>query len=176
MIGLDLSLSSTGVAVPGRTFTIEGKGRGPERLSGFRRALLRTFKDADVDLLVLEGYAFQKSDAGARSIAELGGVARLLAYDLGIPYVEVPPSTLKLFATGNGGPKTTKDVMLAAAQRDDPFFAGKTYDEADAHWLRQVGLVIVGKRKPTDYQRRALLKVVVPQGIRRLVSLAGAPA
>jgi Holliday junction resolvasome RuvABC endonuclease subunit len=171
VVGLDLSLSCTGGAVPGRTFTIRPPAnlRGAERLAYFRGELRREFRAVEADLAILEGYAFAASDAGARSIAELGGVVRLLLFDLEVPFIEVPPASLKMFATGKGN--ATKDEVLASAYRDNGLFAGKTFDEADAYWLLELGRTILGRRTPSGRQREALEKVVVPAGIRRALYL-----
>jgi Holliday junction resolvasome RuvABC endonuclease subunit len=175
VVGLDLSLSSTGVALPGRTLALRTNLRGEARLAYQRRELAILLKRVGPDLAVLEGYAYGANDAGSRANTELGGVVRLLLYDLGIPYCVVNPTTLKLFATGHG--RASKDDMAMAARRHAAFDA-PTDDEVDAWWCRVVGLHIAG-RPPfplPERQRAALAKVAVPAGIRRRAHLMAAPS
>jgi Holliday junction resolvasome RuvABC endonuclease subunit len=174
--GLDLSVARTGVALPGRTFTIVGKGQGAERLAGIRRALRLELHPAYLDLVVIEGYGFGPNQLASYRLAELGGIVRLLLWDLGVPFIEVPPTSLKLWATGRGN--ASKDAMVEAAwnlSRDafgvpTPF---ATDDEADAWHLWSLGMQIVGQPvfTPSADQRRALAKVIVPAGIRRRARL-----
>ena len=65
-------------------------------------------------------------------IGELGGCVRFLLHRLGIPVVDVPPATLKKYATGRGN--APKDEMIAAAIRRFGF-AGCDNNEADAYLL-----------------------------------------
>lgn len=177
VVGLDLSLAGTGIATGLRCRTISVRSKGPARLVAIRRAIAVELMSTDgsagferateYDLAVLEGYALGVQGAGIRSNAELGGVVRAMLFELGIGIVDVPPRSLKLFATGHGG--ADKTAMILAAIRD----AGGLYtiaddNQADAYWLRQLGLAIVGKRVSTPEQRRALEKVEVSTGIRRM--------
>lgn len=67
---------------------------------------------------------------------ELRGVIKSYCYAFGARYVEVPPTTLKKWATGSG--KAAKEDMIEAAQQ---YKSGVTSDdEADAILLRQYGL------------------------------------
>lgn len=168
VIGTDPSLQAFGVAVPGRTFTITTRLRGVERLSAIRREFRATLREVEPDLAVVERPAYVKDPQTFQKLCELAGVVRLLLYDLGVPFVDVPPSVLKLFATGKGN--ATKTVMLDAARVAFPLETFADDNQADARWLREVGLVIVGKvPQASEYQRRALAGVVVPNGLRRLV-------
>ena len=172
VVGLDLAVLSSGVALAGRTLTVSpGASKDAERLSRIHRAMLRLLDAEKPDLVVIEGYSFSRGLAGARSVAEVGGVVRLLLWHLKIPYVEVPPASLKLFATGSG--RADKTAMRTAARRAAPIESWANDDEVDAWWLRRVGLAIVGKLSPLEpYQRAALERVHVPDGIRRRVNLA----
>jgi crossover junction endodeoxyribonuclease RuvC len=61
----------------------------------------------------------------------------------GIPVVEVPPATLKKYATGNGA--AGKEAVLVAAVRRFPTVDVNTNDEADALWLAAIGSQYVGQ-------------------------------
>jgi crossover junction endodeoxyribonuclease RuvC len=54
----------------------------------------------------------------------------------------VPPSSVKKYATGNGGCK--KDEMIAAAYKRLPFLQVGNADEADAAWLMAMGYDYLG--------------------------------
>jgi len=110
---------------------------------------------------VLEGYAYGIKAASALvDLSELGGVVRLELSDKGIPFVDVPPASLKLFATGKGN--APKDQVLAAAIRRLGY-AGHDHNTADALWLLSMALVrTADPARLTEYQRRALEKIVWP--------------
>ena len=102
---------------------------------------------------------FVQPQAGVRSIGELGGVMRLLFFDLGIPFVEVPPSNLKQYATGKGnGPKD--GVVVAAAHRLN--YRGADNNEVDALFLLQMALAFYdqpGCVEMPALNRKALVKI-----------------
>jgi Holliday junction resolvasome RuvABC endonuclease subunit len=105
--GLDLSLTSTGFAAIRRGMMV-GFAVSPPK--GCRGAARLAFLDAEitalmtryaVQLVALEGYAFG-ARVGREQAGELGGVVRLALHRAGVPFVVVPPSSLKAFATGKG--------------------------------------------------------------------------
>lgn len=147
ILAADLSLTSTGLALPdGTTLTLKpGKRTGCERLAWIRDEVLEHAKPLDfgipVDLVVIEGYAMGTGrQAGTYAIGELGGVIRLALHEAGIPYIEIAPATLKKFATGKGN--ANKDAVLLAAARAG--FDGDNNNEADAWWLRKLALYHYG--------------------------------
>lgn len=163
-VGLDLSLTATGYAdgEGARVITCK-KYKGAERLSHFRNHLAYTFQDQEPGIVAVEGYAYDSHTAGSRSIGELGGVVRLLLWDMQIPWAEVPPTSLKKFATGKGN--ASKDQVLAAAVRLDPRIEDN--NAADAFWLREMALYAkrhmgVGRASSTDYRDAAIKGVVWP--------------
>ena len=101
ILALDLSLVRTGVCRPdGRTSCIAtGALRGMRRLDAIARNVQELARAEAADLFVLEGYSFGSKGRAVFDIAELGGCVRFLLYRLGIPYVDVPPATLKKYAT-----------------------------------------------------------------------------
>jgi Holliday junction resolvasome RuvABC endonuclease subunit len=137
IVGLDLSLTATGVANGRTTWTIDpGALRGPARLD----LIARKVRDAaqDARLVAIEGYAFGRPH-GMAALGELGGVIRWMLWNLGIPYAEVPPASLKRYATGKGNaPK--QDVLAAAIRRGGDLFDGSDDNRADAWWLRAMAM------------------------------------
>ena len=135
----DLSLTQTGHALTGvGVGTIRPVLKGIARLHEIRRRVLEIA--TGTDLVVIEGYAFARANQ-AHQLGELGGVIRLALWDARIPYVEIPPATLKKFATGKGN--ANKEEMLAAAIRRLGY-EGANNNEADALWLLKLASVGYG--------------------------------
>lgn len=140
---IDLSLRSTGFATDtgsGVLVPPKALGLGMERNNWIMRQVLE--KGAGVDLLAIEGYSFGSQGRAVFDTAELGGIVRWALWSKGIPFVEVPPTSLKLFATGKGNSK--KDLVLAECIRRLGY-SGSSHDEADALWLRAMTLTALGE-------------------------------
>ncbi|WP_301126832.1 hypothetical protein [Streptomyces cacaoi] len=134
VIGLDLSLTSTGVAGVGWTDHIRTRLRGDERLAQLRHETATFIRHAD--LVVLEGPSFgHGAMAGHEDLAGLRVLVRLYCHGHGIPYAVIPPSSLKLYTAGHGNaPKGA--VRSAVADRYGIHTEGPArYDEADAYAL-----------------------------------------
>jgi len=131
ILALDLSLTRTGVCEDdGACSCIRtDKLRGMPRIDHIARQVQRLA--GGVDLVVIEGYSYASANQ-AHQVGELGGCVRFLLHRLGVPWVDVAPSTLKKFATGRGN--AGKDEMIAAAIRRFGF-AGSDNNEADAYLL-----------------------------------------
>lgn len=136
VIGIDASLTGTGVAVLDgslRTERIESKLTGPARLIEIRDRVRNII--AGADLVVIEGYAFAMANQ-AHQMGELGGVLRVMFYELGLQVLEVNPSQVKKFATGKGSAKK-EEMAVAIFKRFGREF--RTNDEADAFVLALIG-------------------------------------
>lgn len=131
ILALDLSLTCTGVCLNGETSRISyPKQRGGPRIDSIA-ADVSDLCDG-VDLAVIEGYSFGSKGRSVFDIAELGGVIRRVLRLKRVPYVDIPPSVLKKYATGKGN--SPKDAMIAAAIRRFGF-EGSDNNEADARLL-----------------------------------------
>jgi crossover junction endodeoxyribonuclease RuvC len=131
VVGLDLSLVATGVADESGTRTLSPKKlRGVPRLAWFHTEIIRAVEGYEA--AVIEGYSFG-SQAGREVLGELGGIARLAIYQLGVMLVVIPPKLLKKYVTGSGN--AGKDEVIAAAIRNFGF-EGISNNEADAYMLR----------------------------------------
>jgi Holliday junction resolvasome RuvABC endonuclease subunit len=145
LIGLDLSLTSTGVSINGKTSIISTKTKGPERLSYINKTVLQTCLDDKIDCAIIEGYSFASRNSQAHSIGELGGCIRMTFWECGIAYVEVPPTSRAKFATGKGNAGKT-EVISAISSKTGLIFSGAgADDECDAWILEQMGLAYLGK-------------------------------
>lgn len=160
--GLDPSLTSFGWASQHGVGHVESKEREERRLVEIRTAVLRGVQGCH--LAVIEGFNY-----GAQYNREvLGGlhwVIRVALFGNRIVCAVVAPATLKKFATGNGG--ATKDEMIDAARAELLYF-GDCDDEADALWLRQMGLAAYGCASTltvTPEREAALGTVTWPVGL-----------
>lgn len=90
--------------------------------------------------IAMEGYGYANIYTLA-TLAELGGVIRLMCYRMKIPFIEVTPMSLKKFACGDHKAKKDK-VRLGVYKR-----WGYEHDSdnvVDAYVLAQVGLAFKG--------------------------------
>jgi Holliday junction resolvasome RuvABC endonuclease subunit len=161
VIGLDLSLTATGICLPdGTTHTIKTSPKdGDRRLLQISHAIANALAPG-ADLAVVEDLPIHAKSAGITGMVH--GVARAALLEAGVPYALVSPATLKKFATGKGnGDKTP--MAIAALKRAGREFADD--NQCDAFWLRAAGLDrldCLDFKLPAD-QRAALDKVTWPQ-------------
>lgn len=143
-LGLDLSLTSSGWASGEETGRFAPKTKGTLRLSDFRRTTTWLVSRFAPDVATIEGYSMG-SQGKTFDIGEMGGVVKLTLADLIIPFVTVPPTTLKMFAAEMGN--ANKDTMLEYAIRMWGF-EGHGNDEADAWLLLKMTECAYGKPLP----------------------------
>jgi Holliday junction resolvasome RuvABC endonuclease subunit len=132
VIGLDLSLTCTGVAGVGWTDRIRTTLRGDERLAYLESEIVSFIKAAD--LVVMEGPSYGHS--GPRFHEDLAGLrvlVRRYCHRHQLPYAVVPPSNLKQYTAGRGN-ATKGEVRSAVADRYGVHTEGAgRYDMADAY-------------------------------------------
>lgn len=144
LIGLDLSLTSTGVSIDGKTSIVSTKAKGPERLSYVNKTLLQICLDEEIDCAIIEGYSFASRNSQAHSIGELGGCVRMTFWECGISYVEIPPTSRAKFATGKGNAGKTEVISAISSKTGMVFSGSGADDECDAWILEQMGLAHLG--------------------------------
>lgn len=162
VLGLDLSIAGTGVCrhddVHGwlaYTLTLPPK-YGDHRLNMIRDHVAAVAPGHD--FAVIEDLPRNAMAAGVTGMVQ--GPVRAVLNDLEIPYVLIVPSTLKLYATGNGGRATGKPEMKRA-MIDSTGRKPDTHNAADAFWLWHLGMDHVGEPLCTiPGARRARLEVV----------------
>lgn len=158
VMGLDLSISATGVCLPdGSVMTIKCKPEwGDTRLTLIRDVVRRHCPG--VDLAVIEDKIHSSFSAAVLGMVQ--GAVRTELMDQGVPYALVPVKTLKKFATGNGN--ADKDLMMLSAKRRAALIF-KDDNQCDAWWAREAGLdhygLMVNVKDPTE-ALSALLDVV----------------
>jgi hypothetical protein len=151
VIGVDPSLTCTGVAGDGWADALRCKGKGHHRLRWLREEVAERTRSAD--LVVIEGAAYGRG--GQAGHHELAGLWWILAHDMWerkIPYAVVNPHSRTIYATGSANP--AKDcpkekrariakgmVRDAVAERYGVECEGPgRYDKADAVILAAMGL------------------------------------
>jgi len=148
VLGLDVS-TFTGVAV------VEGGGnilytgeinypklRGMERCGAIAGRVLRIIEELNPDFVVIENYGFANANSLA-TLVEVGTVIRYFLYQENVPYLVVPPNSLKKFVTGKGN--AAKDQMMMAVLKNWGH-ESKTNNIADAIGLAMFGLCCSGER------------------------------
>jgi len=147
VLGLDLSLTCTGLAGPDWTTTLKPptKLRGVERLVWIRARLLDEYLNG-LDLVVIEGPSYgnqgQQRQSGHHERAGLWWLVRCVLDARGHQVAVVPPASRARYATGKGNAGKA-DVMREVARRF-PWFEGGE-DEADALVLAAMGADHLGQ-------------------------------
>lgn len=145
LIGLDLSLTSTGVSINEKTSIVSTKAKGPERLSYINKTVLQICLDEEINCAIIEGYSFASRNSQAHSIGELGGCIRMTLWECGIPYIEIPPTSRAKFATGKGNAGKTEVISAISSKTGLVFSGSGADDECDAWILEQMGLAHLNK-------------------------------
>ncbi|GAA1161689.1 hypothetical protein F4556_005083 [Kitasatospora gansuensis] len=177
VIGLDLSLTSTGVAGPDWADALRPKTgmRGHARLDWHLEAITDRVRRAD--LVVVEGAAYgHGAQAGHHELAGLWWMVTQELWRRHIPYAQVPPVQRTIYACGVANPakehpKTVRARVAKGMVRDavaeryglECDGAGR-YDKADACILAHMGRDWLGHPVvdlPEQY-RRALAGVSWP--------------
>jgi hypothetical protein len=158
-IGVDLSYTATGIAwgdLCADVFTTDPKTDHVTRAE--RIALDVLAHTIDGDLVVIESGVYRSQQAFPAGI--LHGIVRhwLRMHRPASRVVLVPAKTLKVYAAGNGN--ADKTAMVVAA-RDRLGYDGLENNEADALWLRALGMELIGRPivELPQTHRRALDKM-----------------
>lgn len=156
VVGIDASLTATGIAYFDGTLTIGGS-KGDDRLTSIRDAVYDICDGAR--LAVVEDLPVHGHGAGKTGMAQ--GVVRLTLLDLCVEYVLVPAATLKVYATGRGN-ASKPDMRVELFKRTGLDLPDD--NQVDAYWLRALGLDHLGRPEvdlPASH-RRAFDKLAWP--------------
>jgi Holliday junction resolvasome RuvABC endonuclease subunit len=142
VLGVDLSLTATGLAHPdGSALTFKPTYQGFQRLAEIRNAVLDAVMISHASFVAIEGYSMGSKGSSFLSLAELGGIVRFAFWAGGLRWLDVPPSTLKRYATGKGN--ADKATVLQAAWKRLGY-EGTDHNAADALWLQAIGMAYLG--------------------------------
>lgn len=145
VLGIDLSLTSTGYSGAGNTGIITSNYKGVERLDDIASQMKTLVASMPQHIVVvIEGYSFASRNSLAFSIGELGGVIRLELFRMNVPFIDVPPTCRAKFASGRGN-ASKNEVISALSARTGIAWVGKgADDQADAYILEEMGLASQG--------------------------------
>jgi crossover junction endodeoxyribonuclease RuvC len=140
VLGVDLSLTATGLATVDEAYTVTI--RGDTELDRLRRIVGTVAGLArPMDLVVLEGLSFNSHTGKQAERSALHWMVRDRLDLDGVPVAICPPTVRARYATGRGN--AGKDqVMIACVQRL-PILVSNN-NEADAAWLLALGLDHLG--------------------------------
>lgn len=161
ILGLDLSLTSTGWSCKENYGTITTELKGAERLLFFYKAFNELLEEQSWPGVVIESYSYASKGSRQFSIGELGGVIRLALIENKTPFVEVPPTCRAKFATGKGN-ASKNEVISAVSARTGITWTGKGADDmCDAWVLQEMGLCALGHSRFEwpEIQKSSLLKI-----------------
>lgn len=146
IMGLDLSMTATGVAFPdGTTAVIKPRGRGYARLLGIEERISAAVRIGRPDLAVIEDIRDGLKGDAAKVIPMVHTAALLPLLRYGVPFAFVNSSTLKLYATGYGSSDKASMAVAALTYAGREFTADKGGDQCDAWWLRAAGHAAYGE-------------------------------
>jgi crossover junction endodeoxyribonuclease RuvC len=127
----------------------------PQRFSDIAEKIMDELEPNDI--ITIEGFSYGSKGKGVSFQYGLGWIIRHMLIERGYIYTEVPPTSVKKFATGKGN--TKKDEMVL------PIFRKWGFEHAsdnvrDAFVLAQIAKGIYDSSNLTEYQKDALKKVI----------------
>lgn len=148
IVGLDLSLTSTGIAVIGppgiQVADVVSKATGDTidaRSARLRRVAGKIHEwcihSAPDPLIVIEQPAYSRQTGHMHDRSGLWWLTVARLTGIGVGVVEVSPTVVKKYATGKGG--ASKDAVLAAVIRRYPAVEVANNNQADALVLAAMG-------------------------------------
>lgn len=155
VIGLDLSLASTGMSDVRSSHVIQTAPdiRREERLEQIVHGVLgfvHQSGEPTAHLAVIEGSSYGSQGRGREELATVRNMVRHMLWSEAVPFLVVAPTALKKFMTGNGN--ASKNDMVAEVRDqhgvdfgDVPVAKGR-YDLADAFSLAVLGYMAAGCR------------------------------
>jgi len=161
-LGLDLSLTATGLAVVEENGNIvlskvlstpKKKIEGMERYSLIRQEVIDVVKAHNIKKVFIEGYSFGSRGRSIFNLGELGGIIRITLSDLGVPYEEIPPKVVKKFVCGSGNADKL-DMMNSIKEKYKYVFDDD--NKADAYGIAVTGLGVESYDSHGNTKKRAI--------------------
>lgn len=156
-VGIDIS-TNTGVVIMDE----QGKVQYEEELNGkcntaheMRMYIEEIMNCVSVDdRVILEGFGFASKKGFL--LGGIGWGVRMKLDEMGIKYIEVPPTVLKKFATGKGN--SGKQVVMREVFKRWGY-ENDSDNIVDGYVLAQIGRAADGKLETVKFQKEALNKV-----------------
>lgn len=147
VLGLDLSLTSTGYCHGGEAGCITTELKGAERLRKISREIENIIVEKQIHIVAIEGYSFASRNSQAHSIGELGGVVKVFLLNLEIPYILIPPTCRAKFATGKGNAGKSEVISSISVITGIVWKGANADDMCDAWVLEEMVLTKLKKGK-----------------------------
>lgn len=160
-VGLDKSLTSTGIChiYPDGSIVqdeISVNGYGIARITAIGKRILAHISPLNNPFVCMEGYAFDRMNR-SHELGELGGIIKLFLDTRKIPWLEVPPTTLKKFVTGKGNTKKNLMPMHVIKRFGFEPVGGDAADAIGCAFLgKRAFRHIAGQFKGTTYEMEAI--------------------
>lgn len=152
-VGLDLSLTSTGVAIihdghatvqritskPAKDATTDDNAA---RIDDLVHRIVHAVPNSEHTTVAVEGPSFGSKGSAVHTLGGVWWAVRIALHQLGIDVVIAAPSVVKRYATGNGN--ASKDAVLAAVVRRYFNVDVTGNDEADALVLAAIAARLGG--------------------------------
>lgn len=127
----------------------------PRRFMDIAYNIVTQLKKGDV--VAIEGFSFGSKGQGVSVQYGIGWIIRQELIRNGYKYIEVPPTSLKKFATGKGNTKK-EDMVLPVFRKWG--YECKTNNIRDAYILAKIAETITTKRELLEYEKEALSKLI----------------
>jgi crossover junction endodeoxyribonuclease RuvC len=160
-VGIDPS-TKTGLAIIDK----QGNIINVEEISSKQKADPHRFVDIAMtivdnlepnDVVTIEGFSYGSKGKGVSTQYGLGWIIRYFLFERGYKYTEVPPTSVKKFATGKGN--TKKDEMVLPIYKKWGF-EHSSDNVRDAFVLAQMAKGIYDTSTLLEYEKEALKKVI----------------
>lgn len=171
IIGIDQSLSSTGICVTDgievkmSTTIIPSTKEEVDRLIEIEHKIVEIILKFPIELAVMEGYSFLGSGRLA-SLGEVGGTVKKLLRELGIEFHIAAPMTLKKFCNSSKTPGKNK-VMLEVYKKYGVEFQDD--NQTDAFGLAMIGNEILYYNKNKKFNDK--LKKYELEAVRKVLKM-----
>lgn len=160
-VGIDPS-TKTGMVMIGETGCLIYRSeirpkveKDPERFMDIAKQILLNLSEGDI--ICIEGFSYGSKGKGVSTQYGIGWLIRAELIRNGYTYIDIPPTSVKKFATGKGN--TKKDEMVLPIYKKWGF-EHSSDNVRDAYVLAQMAKAIVNPSNLTEYQKEALKKVI----------------
>lgn len=116
ILGIDPSLTGTGLAVIEtngleiacirafvvKTYPTNLRWMRFKRMTSISSVISKLILEYGIEYVSIEGFSLGSTGRASSDLPELGGMIRKTVYDLGVDFVEIPPTSLKKRITGRG--------------------------------------------------------------------------
>jgi crossover junction endodeoxyribonuclease RuvC len=126
----------------------------PERFVDIASQILEELHPNDI--IAIEGFSYGSKGKGVSTQYGLGWIIRTFLYERGYDYIEIPPTSVKKFATGKGNVK--KDAMVLPIYKHWGF-EHSSDNVRDAYVLAKVAKALHEEEGLTTYQKEVVKKI-----------------